>query len=752
MKKSLFSLILLFIVLSLSVPNQLMFVQAEPSAQMDSPDEEISTLPDGAVITSIEEVNPYFTVENYILTDGTRLSRGIINGPSKPPAGYEAEREASIQPLPSRGTIPDFPSYNWVFGCSAVSGAMIAAYYDRNGYPNMYAGPTNSGVMPITNTSWGTWSDGYENYPNNPLVASKNGVDGRSSRGSIDDYWVRYGSSANDPYITNGWSQHAWGTAIGDFMKTSQSAYGNTDGSTSFWNYTSHPAKYTCATMETESAGGGKMISEVDGTYGRKLFYEARGYTVTECYNQRTDVAGGFSLANFQAEIDAGHPVMINVEGHTMVGYGYEGSTIYIRDTWDSDPSETYTMPWGGYYQDMKMYAVSVVKLAPITSPPAVPTGVAASDGTYTDKVRVTWNASNGATYYRVFRNTSNTHTGETVLVSNHPASPFDDTTATPGTSYYYWVKACNTVGCSDYSIVDTGYRAVSMTTPAPPSGVAASFGTYTNKVRVSWNPSDGAAYYQVFRNTSNTHTGEIVLVSNHPASPFDDTTATPGTSYYYWVKACNAVGCSNYSSSAIGKLGTSTGFELFVPLIINGGGGQTYSLRNGNFEAGRDGSWTEYSNYSEPIIVQFQPGIVHSGVWAAWMGGLHNSVDRLSQTVTIPTSTPYLHYWYWIVSDDVCGFDYARVKVNGTTIKTFDLCVANNTGKWVSSVLDLSNYKGSTVTLMFEETTDGSLISNFYLDDVSLSSRGTAATSNPIQSEIHFDGTTNRLQFGKSK
>ena len=656
MKKSLFSLILLFIVLSLSVPNQLMFVQAEPSAQMDSPDEEISTLPDGAVITSIEEVNPYFTVENYILTDGTRLSRGIINGPSKPPAGYEAEREASIQPLPSRGTIPDFPSYNWVFGCSAVSGAMIAAYYDRNGYPNMYAGPTNSGVMPITNTSWGTWSDGYENYPNNPLVASKNGVDGRSSRGSIDDYWVRYGSSANDPYITNGWSQHAWGTAIGDFMKTSQSAYGNTDGSTSFWNYTSHPAKYTCATMETESAGGGKMISEVDGTYGRKLFYEARGYTVTECYNQRTDVAGGFSLANFQAEIDAGHPVMINVEGHTMVGYGYEGSTIYIRDTWDSDPSETYTMPWGGYYQDMKMYAVSVVKLAPI------------------------------------------------------------------------------------------------MTTPAPPSGVDASFGTYTNKVRVSWNPSDGAAYYQVFRNTSNTHGGEVVLVSNHPASPFDDTTTTPGISYYYWVKACNAVGCSNYSSSAIGKLGTSTGFELFVPLIINGGGSQTYPLRNGNFEAGRDGSWTEYSNYSEPIIVQFQPGIVHSGVWAAWMGGLHNSVDRLSQTVTIPTSTPYLHFWYWIVSDDVCGFDYARVKVNGTTIKTFDLCVANNTGKWVSSVVNLSGYKGSTVTLMFEETTDGSLISNFYLDDVSLSSRGTAATSNPIQSEIHFDGTTNRLQFGESK
>ena len=103
---------------------------------------------------------------------------------------------------------------------------MIAAYYDRGTYPNMYAGPTNGGVMPLTDTSWPTWSDGYETYPNNPLIASHIGVDGRGAiRGSIDDYWVQYDSAANDPYITGGWPQHTWGTAIGDYMKTSQSAY-----------------------------------------------------------------------------------------------------------------------------------------------------------------------------------------------------------------------------------------------------------------------------------------------------------------------------------------------------------------------------------------------------------------------------------------------------------------------------------------------------------------------------------------------
>lgn len=102
-----------------------------------------------------------------------------------------------------------------------------------------------------------------------------------------------------------------------------------------------------------------------------------RGYAVTDCYYQRTNYEGGFSLDNFKAEIDAGHPVMINLKGHTIVGYGYDGTTIYIRDTWDSDPSHTYTMTWGGSYQGMAMQAVSVVHPAAtpavqLESPPAM--------------------------------------------------------------------------------------------------------------------------------------------------------------------------------------------------------------------------------------------------------------------------------------------------------------------------------------------------------------------------------------------
>ena len=52
-----------------------------------------------------------------------------------------------------------------------------------------------------------------------------------------------------------------------------------------------------------------------DETLGRQKFYEARGYAVSDCFNQYTDnnYSGGFSLANLKTQIDAGHPVLLNL-------------------------------------------------------------------------------------------------------------------------------------------------------------------------------------------------------------------------------------------------------------------------------------------------------------------------------------------------------------------------------------------------------------------------------------------------------
>ncbi len=346
-----------------------------------------------------QQISKYFSTQTITYSDGTSISRHIINGPPEPPPGYELERSVVKLPAPNKamGTSTLIvPAFNWVFGCSSVSGAMIAGYYDRNGFPNMYTGPTNGGVMPLDNSSWATWSDGSKTYPNLPLAASHNGVDGRVIRGSIDDYWIQVDSSASDPYITGSWTQHTWTDAIGDYMKTSQSVYGNTDGSTNFWNYNS-ASQLTCSAMETTSGSGGHYVSWNDGTYGRKLFYEARGYTVTTCYNQPTDnkYAGGFSFAQFKSEIDAGRPVMINLAGHTVVGVGYNdtGNAVYIHDTWDYS---NHTMTWGGSYSGMELLSVSIVNLAAVSNPVPVLSTISPSSATAGDAaLTLTVNGSN---------------------------------------------------------------------------------------------------------------------------------------------------------------------------------------------------------------------------------------------------------------------------------------------------------------------------------------------------------------------
>ena len=357
-------------------------VRADPSVEYL----EAVALEDGQTL-DVEVINPYFSIKHTTLSDGTRLTDALINGPSTPPQGLLPSQQLNYEDV-ELSSLANFPSYSWVFGCSAVSGSMIAAYYDRNGYSNVYTGPTNGGVMPVTDTSWPTWYDkNYDVYPSNPLIASKQGLEGRTSRGSIDDYWIQYGSDSPDPYISGGWTQHNWGTAVGDYMKTSQSAYGLTDGGTMF-GYRSDGSKKPCSEM-----------SSWDGMLGLKQFFEARGYAVSTCYSQRTDnaVSGGFTLANYKSEIDAGRPVLIHVTGHSMVGFGYSGSTIYIRNTWDSDPSQVYSMTWGGSYSEMDLYAVGIISLAPISP---IPTQVSPI-GTITDVTPTyTWSAVSNATQY----------------------------------------------------------------------------------------------------------------------------------------------------------------------------------------------------------------------------------------------------------------------------------------------------------------------------------------------------------------
>ena len=178
--------------------------------------------------------------------------------------------------------------------------------------------------------------------------------------------------------------------------------------------------------------------------------------------------------------------------------------------------------------------------------PIAAPTNVQASDGTIWDRVRITWTASPNAYAYRVYRNTTNNSASAAFLGTAYTTT-YDDGTAVPDTRYYYWVMAYNGLGDSPFSDPNQGYRPV----PAP-TGVQASDGTFTDKVRVSWNAASGALLYKVYRNTVNNASTAVHLGSTGITS-FDDATAAPGTVYYYWVRGYGTTGDGVLSSADTG-------------------------------------------------------------------------------------------------------------------------------------------------------------------------------------------------------
>jgi len=102
----------------------------------------------------------------------------------------------------------------------------------------------------------------------------------------------------------------------------------------------------------------------LDGMYGITEYVQYSGYSVVDAFTQVTSNVNnsGFTYNDYEAEIDAGRPVVVQISGHTMLGVGYDGlGNIDIYNTWDQG---THTMAWGGAYEGMDMWGVTVFELS----------------------------------------------------------------------------------------------------------------------------------------------------------------------------------------------------------------------------------------------------------------------------------------------------------------------------------------------------------------------------------------------------
>jgi len=172
--------------------------------------------------------------------------------------------------------------------------------------------------------------------------------------------------------------------------------------------------------------------------------------------NTATDVAvtnlyGGYSIA-----VSAGQQVM------AAQGGSFSGTATAVVNVTDQNVEVDFISgEWTG-----------VVNFGHGTGPVvSVPANVGATDGTYTDRVLVTWSPSTNATSYEIWRATAN-DSSQAALLSTSTTNSYNDIGADAGTVYYYWVKAKNGTAASNLSASNAGRRnataTIALLTAAP--------------------------------------------------------------------------------------------------------------------------------------------------------------------------------------------------------------------------------------------------------------------------------------------
>ncbi len=171
---------------------------------------------------------------------------------------------------------------------------------------------------------------------------------------------------------------------------------------------------------------------------------------------------------------------------------------------------------------------------------------VSASDGTFTDRVRVTWSDRSAInTGYKVYR-------AGTLVATLGESVAFDDTTKsalTPGAVYAYCVAPTQGAG-EGVKVCDNGSRGSVL----PPATVAATDGTVASATRITWTaPVGGDPAGTVYALTR----GATVIPTTAGVLTALDVTGTPGTTYTYCVTRTVPGGAPSVAVCDAGGQGT---------------------------------------------------------------------------------------------------------------------------------------------------------------------------------------------------
>ncbi|MFH2020660.1 MAG: PGF-pre-PGF domain-containing protein, partial [archaeon] len=196
-------------------------------------------------------------------------------------------------------------------------------------------------------------------------------------------------------------------------------------------------------------------------------------------------------------------------------------------------------------------YVFSIYEFAPTSAPILDASGVNDTDSD--GNIEIGWAADANATYYRVYRQSTNiTNATDADLLATiaAPTTQFQDNTSVNGTTYWYAVTSVDSALNENKTIVSASFSVTSNDTILPKLPLNTGATTNTDgSVTVSWNAvtqdinnnSDTIIVYRVWKTTNLTGlnlSADAENVSDTLSTSYTDTSITTGTNYTYIITA----------------------------------------------------------------------------------------------------------------------------------------------------------------------------------------------------------------------
>ena len=368
-------------------------------------------------------------------------------------------------------------------------------------------------------------------------------------------------------------------------------------------------------------------------------------------------------------------------------------------------------------YYDFNLYGDPAVTLLPLLPPTNLNVTTISQD-----RIDLNWTDNSlSESGFRIERSENGTTGWTQIDTVGANQTTYASTGLSCGTTYYFRVRAYNSWVNSPYSNVDSDTTLVCPPGPFNKTSPTNNATGVSINPTLSWGTSSDAYQYEYCYDTINNSACDTAWTTEFGISASLSGLAN-GTPYYWQVRASNPSGTTYANGGTWWKFTTVSEFKNFLPLLLKSMTGSS-TLVNGDFEQGSSVGWEVYSYNSWPVIMSTASGYPitpHGGDWAAWLGRSDAETAYLRQDVTITAGDSNLHLWYQIDSEDICGYDFGHVLVDGNYEHTWDLCGATSYGTWAELTLDLSAYAGQTVTLEILVTSDYIYTSNLYIDDFS--------------------------------